>query len=195
MAVQLKRKFFSPKEYLDSERLSPEKNEYFNGEIFAMAGASRKHNLIGANIVSSFHRQLRKRKGCEVYSSDMRVKVRKTGLYTYPDVVVLCSKPELEENDKDVLLNPTVLVEVLSPTTEAYDRGDKFAHYRSIESLTDYLLISQTKMLIERFVRQPNQSWLLTAYNEPPQMVEIASIECSLLVEEVYEKVNFETEE
>ncbi|MFN8444209.1 MAG: Uma2 family endonuclease [Caldilineaceae bacterium] len=194
MAVQLKRKFFSAKEYLEQERTSPEKNEYFNGDIFAMAGASRRHNLISGNVFSSLHTQLRKRP-CEVYPSDMRVKIKKTGLYTYPDVVVICGKPQFEDSKKDVLLNPTVLVEVLSPSTEAYDRGDKFGHYRTISTLSDYLLIAQSKILVEHYVRQPNNSWLLTLFSEPSQTVTIQTIECSLLLEEIYEKVNFEEEE
>lgn len=193
MAVQLKRRFFSAKEYLEQERASSEKNEYFNGEIFAMAGASRRHNLISGNIFAALHSQLRKRP-CEVYPSDMRVKIRKTGLYTYPDVVVVCGKPQFEDSDKDVLLNPTVLLEVLSPTTEAYDRGDKFGHYRTVSTLSDYLLVSQSKLLVEHYVRQPNDSWLLTLYQEPSQTVTIQSIECSLLLEEIYEKVSVEEE-
>ena len=193
MAVQLKRRSFSAKEYLEQERASSEKNEYFNGEIFAMAGASRRHNLISGNIFAALHSQLRKRP-CEVYPSDMRVKIRKTGLYTYPDVVVVCGKPQFEDSDKDVLLNPTVLLEVLSPTTEAYDRGDKFGHYRTVSTLSDYLLVSQSKLLVEHYVRQPNDSWLLTLYQEPSQTVTIQSIECSLLLEEIYEKVSVEEE-
>lgn len=194
MAVQLKRKFFSQKEYLEMERAAPERNEYFNGDIYAMAGASRRHNLISTNVSRSLSSQLRKRP-CEVYSSDMRVKVRKTGLYTYPDIVVVCGKPQLEDEKRDSLLNPTVLIEVLSPVTEGYDRGDKFEHYRTITSLTDYLLVAQSKILVEHFVRQPNNTWLLSVFDEAQQSVEIRSIECSLLLEEIYEKVNFTEEE
>ncbi len=191
MAVQLKRKFFTAKEYLEMERSTPEKNEYFNGDIFAMAGASRRHNLIGTNVSRMLSTQLRKRP-CEVYANDMRVKVRKTGLYTYPDIVVVCGKPQLEDEKTDTLLNPTVLIEVLSPATEAYDRGDKFEHYRTIASLSDYVLVTQSKILVEHYVRQANNTWLLSALNEQQQVVEIRSIECSLLLEEIYEKVNFE---
>src|SRR5205085_5334550 len=121
--------YYTPEEYLILERQAEYKSEYFNGEIFAMTGASRRHNLVAANVLASLHGQLRKRP-CEVYSSDMRVKVSPTGLYTYPDVVVVCNDPLFDDKQKDTLLNPTVLIEVLSKSTASYDRGEKFEHYR-----------------------------------------------------------------
>ncbi len=141
MSVQLK-PFLSPQEYLAMERQAETKSEYYAGEVFAMAGASRKHNLIVPNLAYLLVGQLKSR-SCEVYNSDMRVKVSATGLYTYPDLAVVCGKPRFDDDQEDTLLNPTVIVEVLSKSTEAYDRGEKFAMYRALESMTDYLLIAQ----------------------------------------------------
>jgi Uma2 family endonuclease len=187
----MEQQLFSATQYLTIERESNERNSYFNGKIVPLAIENRAHGLIKTNLVALCHGQLRKRP-CEVYASNMRAKVRKTGLYTYPDIVVVCGKPQLEDEKTDTLLNPTVLIEVLSPATEAYDRGDKFEHYRTIASLSDYVLVTQSKILVEHYVRQANNTWLLSALNEQQQVVEIRSIECSLLLEEIYEKVNFE---
>ena len=126
----------TPAEYLALERKATTKSEYFEGQIYATSGASRAHNLIVANLISAFHAQLSER-AYEVYANDMRVKVDATGLYTYPDVLVVCDEPRFENADLDTLLNPTVLVEALSPSTEAYDRGEKFSHYRHLESLQE----------------------------------------------------------
>ncbi len=141
MGVQL-RPFLSPQEYLALERQAETKSEYYAGEVFAMAGASRRHVKIMVNTVVSLAAQLKER-SCEVFTSDMRVKVSATGLYTYPDVAVVCGKPRFDDDQEDILLNPTVIIEVLSKSTEAYDRGEKFALYRALESMTDYLLIAQ----------------------------------------------------
>lgn len=144
---------FTPQEYLTLERKSPTRNEYFRGEIFAMAGASREHSLIGANITREVGNQILDRP-CESYSNDMRVRVDATGLYTYPDVVVVCGEPEFQDREVDTLLNPTVIFEVLSESTEAYDRGVKFGHYRKIPSLREYVMVSQDRMLVERYTRR-----------------------------------------
>ena len=151
---------FTPQEYLSLERKSPTRNEYFRGEIFAMAGTSREHSLIAVNLTRRIGNQLEDRP-CEVYASDMRVLVDATGLYTYPDVVVVCGEPEFLDREVDTLLNPTVIFEVLSESTEAYDRGVKFGHYRRIPSLREYVLVSQDRMLVERYTRQGND-WLLS---------------------------------
>jgi Uma2 family endonuclease len=134
----------TPNEYLILERQAPYKSEYRDGQIVAMSGASRQHNIITANVVAELHAQLKQR-SCTVLPSDMRVKVTSTGLYTYPDVVVVCGEALFDDNQQDTLLNPTLIVEVLSKSTEAYDRGDKFKHYRHLPSLAEYLLISQDK--------------------------------------------------
>lgn len=151
---------FTPQQYLALERAAETKSEFFNGEIFAMAGASREHNLIATNVVRELSAQLKGRP-CETYPGDMRVKVSETGLYTYPDVVVVCGEPRFEDEHGDTLLNPTLVVEVLSPSTEAYDRGEKSSHYRRLASLAEYVLIAQDRCHVERYARRPDGLWLL----------------------------------
>jgi Uma2 family endonuclease len=178
----------SPQEYLAIERDTQQKNEYLNGEIFAMGGASERHNLIAVNLVASIHVQLKGRP-CKVYSSDMRLKVSATGLYTYPDVVALCGEPHFDDEQQDTLLNPNLVIEVLSKSTEGHDRGEKFAHYRRIESLAEYLLISQDKYCIEQYVRQPDNQWLMSEVSKLEERIELPSIKCSLLLSDVYDRI------
>jgi Uma2 family endonuclease len=179
---------YSPQQYLAIERDAQQKHEYFNGEIFAMTGASERHNLIAVNLVSSIHAQLRGTP-CKVYSSDMRLKVSATGLYTYPDVVALCGEAHFDDDQQDTLLNPTMVIEVLSKSTEGYDRGEKFAHYRKIESLTEYLLISQDRYRIEQYVRQPDNQWLMSEVSKLEEGIELPSIKCRLLLSDVYDRI------
>src|SRR5262249_28209470 len=153
----------SPEEYLAQERLADFKSEYLRGEVFAMAGASYPHTLIKDNLAQEAGTQL-KSGPCRVLTSDMRVRVNATGLYTYPDVVIVCDEPEFEDAVFDTLLNPRALVEVLSDSTEKYDRGAKFGHYRQIPSLQEYVLVAQDRPLVERYVRQADNSWLLTVF-------------------------------
>ena len=131
-----------------------------------------------------------KARPCTTYPSDMRVKVSPTGLYTYPDVTVVCGEARFEDNQQDTLLNPTLIVEVLSESTEAYDRGGKFAHYRKLTSLMEYVLITQTKPHIEHYVRQPDNQWLLSEADSVPDTIHLPSIECHLALAEVYDKVD-----
>ena len=180
-------------EYMRLERAAETRSEFVDGEMFAMSGARLTHNLIAGNVISGLHLQLRRRP-CEVYPSDMRVRVSATGLYTYPDVVVVCGKPQLADNEMDNLLNPTLLVEVLSPGTEAYDRGRKFEHYRKIESLRQYLLVASDRVSVELFTRQAIGQWLLMTASGLEEEIELESIECRLRVADIYEKVEFEVE-
>ena len=175
---------YTIEEYLALEASTREKHEYLDGEVFDMGGASEAHNVIVGNAVGELRQQL-KGKPCRVYPSDLRVKMSPTGLYTYPDVIVVCGKPELEQPG-DTLLNPNVIVEVLSESSEAYDRGKKFEQYRSLASLTDYLLVAQDKPLVEHYSRQAEGRWLLAAANRLTDSIEIASIGCSLALREVY---------
>ncbi|MFS8086348.1 MAG: Uma2 family endonuclease, partial [Acidobacteriota bacterium] len=128
----------------------------------------------------------------EVYASDMRVKVRTTGLYTYPDVAVVCAEPQFEDDYVDTLLNPTVLIEVLSPSTERYDRIAKSSYYRTIDSLVEHLLVAQDEIRLEQYVRQPNGQWLLFEYLTLANVVQLTSIECSLTLSDVYDKISFD---
>jgi Uma2 family endonuclease len=183
----------TPEEYLALERKATTKSEYINGQIYAMSGASREHNLITMNISNRLYIQFIDR-ACEVYASDMRVKVSPTGAYTYPDVVVVCDEPRFEDTSFDSLLNPTVLVEVLSPSTEAYDRGEKFAHYRQLGSLQEYVLVSQNCVRVEHYLRQGEQ-WLLTELSALDERLPLASIDCELSLREIYSKVKFASDE
>ncbi|MEA3416681.1 MAG: Uma2 family endonuclease [Thermodesulfobacteriota bacterium] len=175
-------------EYLALERKAERKSEYFNGEIFAMAGASPQHVLIVTNVVSELRSQLKTRP-CTVYSTDLRLKVNATGLYTYPDVIVVCGEPQFDDDHKDTLLNPTLIVEALSESTKDYDRGGKFEQYRMIESFVEYVLIAQNKRHVEHFVRQADNRWLLSETNRPEDTLELSSIACNLMLTEVYDKV------
>ena len=185
--------FLSAKDYLDSERASKTKHEYFAGQIYAMAGASERHNTLAGNTFASLHSQLRRR-SCNIYPSDMRVKVNPMGLYTYPDISVVCGAPQFEDGKRDTLLNPTVIVEVLSPSTENYDRGQKFQRYRALSSLAEYVLIAQDAMHVEHYARQPDGRWLLTEDDGPEGAIHLAAIACDLVLADVYEKVDFEDE-
>jgi len=179
----------TPAEYLAFERQQTDaKHEYLNGQITAMSGASREHNLIVGNAFASLHGQLRGR-GCEVYSNDMRVHIPATGLYTYPDIVALCGEPVFEGDQFDTLLNPHVIIEVLSSSTEAYDRGTKFAHYRSIESLQAYVLIAQDRPHIELFERGTDGRWVLSEAKGLESRLELEALGCVLELSEVYERI------
>jgi Uma2 family endonuclease len=182
--------YLTPEEYLAIERRSETKHEYFNGEVFAMVGASRRHNLIAGNIFGELRQQL-KGKPCEAYTSDMRVRIPATGLYTYLDVIVVCGEPKFEDEYIDTLLNPTLIVEVLSESTESYDRGKKAGFYRSVESVAEYLLVSQDEYRVEQYVRQSNGRWLLIDIRLPESAVELASVQCALPMKEIYARVSF----
>jgi Uma2 family endonuclease len=192
MAAQPKT-YISVADYLAGERMSDIKHEYHAGEVFAFAGGSEEHNLIAANVLATLHTQLRRRP-CKIYPSDMRVKIQRTGLYTYPDVVVVCGHPHFEDAEHDTLLNPTVVIEILSPSTERYDRGKKFQNYRTIDSLAEYLLIAQDTLRIEQYIRQPDQQWLLSEAASLDATIELPSIQCTLALADVYEKVGLATE-
>jgi len=181
----------SPEEYLAAERASEAKHEYLAGEVFAMVGASWEHNLIVTNLVRELSGQLKDRP-CRVYASDMRVGVEVADLYAYPDIVIGCGDDHFADTHFDTLLNPTVVIEVLSPSTEAYDRGEKFAHYRRLESLTDYLLVSQNRRRIEHFHREADGRWLLFEAAGAEAALEIPSIGCQLVLAEVYDKVEID---
>ena len=186
MSAVLAERPYSPEEYLALERAAETKSEYVDGCIYAMTGASRAHNLIALNIGAELHRQLKGRP-CEAYLADMRVKAATARSYRYPDIAVVCGQPAFEDPRFDTLTNPTVLIEVLSPTTEASDRGRKFAEYRGIPSLREYLLVSQDQPRIERYARQA-EGWLLTVAEGLEAKVRLDAIDCALDLAEVYHK-------
>lgn len=180
----------TPEEYLSLDRAAALKSEYLGGRLVAMAGASRRHNLITANVLTVINTQLAQRP-CEVYASDMRVKVEASHDYTYPNVVAVCEEPRFEDGALDILLNPAVVVEVLSSSTQDYDRGTKFALYRTIESLRDYVLISQDRVRVEHYARQGAFQWLLTEHAELGDTLSLPSMGVTLPLSEIYRKVRF----
>lgn len=175
-------------EYLAFERRSEFRHEYLAGEAFDMIGASREHNRIVTNIVFVLESQLRDR-DCNVYANDMRVKVRRARHYAYPDVVVTCGEEKFEDAELDTLLNPLIVFEVLSDSTKAYDRGKKFESYQNIESLTDYLPVSQHARRVEQFTRGIGRDRVYTEIHEPGEAIRIQSVGCELRLEDVYLKV------
>lgn len=180
--------FLTPEEYLEIERKAEFKSEYLNGEMFAIAGAKEAHNLVVMNVSAGLHQQVRLRP-CRVYLNDMRVRVPSTGFYTYPDVIALCGEPLFLDEQRDTLLNPGLIVEVLSPSTEAYDRGRKFEHYKSLESLREYLLIASDRMHADLYTRQPDGRWMLTSADKPEDSLALESVDARLVLADVYEKV------
>lgn len=178
---------FTPEEYITQERKAFHKSEYLNGQIFAMSGASRVHSLITGNIFNRLYNQLM-RTDCEVHSGDMRVQPSPR-TYFYPDVVVACGEPRFEDDGFDTLLNPIVIVEVLSPSTAAYDRVEKFSHYKQLTSLQDYILVSQHKFCIEHYCRQ-DQQWVHTEFCEPEHVLNLTSIGCKISLQDIYRRVN-----
>lgn len=185
----------TPAQYLEAERRSAERHEYVNGQIYAMVGASRAHNCITLDAAAELRARLRGGP-CQAFVSDMRVKVAATGMYTYPDVVVVCGEPQFEDAEVDTLLNPRVIIEVLSPSTERYDRGDKFAHYRQLPSLAEYVLVAQHRPAVDRFVRQETEGlWLLETVTGLDATVSLAAIGCTLALRDIFERVEFDDPE
>ena len=180
--------YVSSHAYLAMEKQAPYKSEYIAGTIVAMSGASREHNLIVTNIVTGLVQQLRGRP-CEVYANDMRVKMPASDLYVYPDVVVVCGTPQFEDSDLDTLLNPTLVIEVLSQSTEFRDRGVKAQGYRLIDSLAAYLLIAQDRCRIEQYIRQADNHWLLVDFRALEETVDLVSMHCTLAIQDIYDRV------
>jgi Uma2 family endonuclease len=177
----------TPEEYLAFERKATTKHEYLNGQIVAMSGASFAHNFLTMNTANQLYNQLIGGE-CQVATSDMRVKVTQIDSYFYPDVVVVCGEPRAEDDTFDTLLNPTVVVEVLSPSTETYDRGEKFEHYQQIASLKEYVLISQDKIRVEHYHRQET-GWMQTEFRGLEDVLSLLSIGCELRLQDVYRRV------
>lgn len=178
----------TPEEYLQIEREAEYKSEYVDGVMYAMAGGSPPHSLISGNILTEINIQLRN-SPCQVYNSDMKVRVPDSRKFFYPDVSVVCENPKYDERESGVLTNPLVIIEVLSPSTAAYDRGKKFQWYQQIDSLREYILIAQDEPVIEQFVRQPSGSWLYTKVEGLDQSIELATINCRLRLKDIYAKV------
>ena len=181
--------YLTPEEYLTWERKQPFKNEYYNGQIIAMSGASRAHNLITMNMANQFYTQL-VTQGCEVYPGDMRVQIHQPTSYFYPDIAVVCGEPRFGDDTFDTLLNPVLIVEVLSPSTAAFDRGGKFEYYQQLDSLQEYMLISQNRVHVERYLRRDTQ-WILTEFQKIDEVIHLLSNRCQLSVRDIYTLVKF----
>ena len=199
MSLPLKKTLYTVEEYLALERESEDRHYYLDGEIYEMAGETEQHGDICVNIIRELSNQLRGGP-CRVWTKDVKIRSgpdpklyrRPKGLYSYPDVVVVCGERQYHDEHKDVLLNPTVVIEVLSPSTEAFDRGEKFLRYRMfVDSLTDYVVVSQTRALVEDYRSQPNGEWVLTSVSELEGELHLDSIDCTLRLAEVYERVSF----
>lgn len=180
----------TPEEYLAWERKQPFKNEYHNGQIVAMSGASRSHNRITLDTATQLNIQLMD-SGCEVFASEMRVRTSPTISYYYPDVIVVCGEPRFEDDTFDTLLNPILVIEVLSPSTAAFDRGEKFEHYKQIASLQEYILVSQNNVRVEHYRRQGPQ-WIHNTFEQLEDMLPLASIERTLPLRAIYRRVRFD---
>jgi Uma2 family endonuclease len=189
-----KKNKMTPGEYLALERSSLDiKHEFFDGDVFAMVGAKINHNRININLAGELRNTFKADKSpCEVLSNDMRVKIENN--YTYPDIVIFCGDAQFEDNKFDTLTNPVIIIEILSDSTEAFDRGDKFTYYRAIPALKEYILVSQKKYHVEQYIRSDNGKWEYRSYESPDQMLNMESVNCDVLLSEIYLNVNFETQ-
>lgn len=176
--------YLTPQEYITAERKATLKSEYLSGEIVAMSGASHEHNLITMNTATGLYNQLVEQ-GCRVFASDMRVGISAGDSYFYPDIVVVCEKPRFEDNEFDTLINPIVVIEVLSQSTEAYDKGEKFRRYQQLESLQEYILISQDQVQVERYHRQ-DKNWVSSEFTSLEDILELISVEAELSLQQIY---------
>lgn len=192
MAFQPKR-VYSLAEYLELEKKSDEKLEFWDGNVWSMSGASYAHNIIVRNLNTELDLKLRD-KGCHVFPADLRIKVPAYSPYRYPDLTALCGKPEIEQiGGIDMLVNPQLIVEVLSDSTEAFDRGDKFSYYKSIESFSEYLLVAQHRPHVTHFVKHGDGFWINYEFNDLNDLVELKSVSCSLPLELIYRDFTFPT--
>ena len=186
----LPKRRFTPEEYLALECAAEGKSQYIAGEIFAMSGAPPEHVLITTNLIAALHQRFRGR-SCRVLNSDLRVAIPGGDLYTYPDLSALCGEARFDGVNPPCLLNPQVIVEVLSPSTEAFDRGEKFARYRRLESLSDYVLVAVGRMRVEHHWLQPSGVWKSEEHDRPAHVLRLASVDCEIPLAEIYERIVF----
>jgi Uma2 family endonuclease len=184
----------SPEQYLEIERAATTRSEYFNGRMYAMSGGTFKHSRIGPNLSAELSYALKKSR-CVVVSNDLRIRVSPGGLYTYPDIAVVCGEPEFADDQNDTLVNPALIIEVLSPSTEAYDRGFKAVQYRKLPSLQEYALVSQAEPRIELFRRQTDGDWLLSEYAGKDAICRFTSVNAEIALADVYDRIVFEPQD
>ena len=193
MGLPAEKTLYSPETYLELERKAEYKSEYFKGEVFAMAGATKEHNRITSSLLSEIGAYL-KGKRCNAYTGDMRVNVSENGLYTYPDLVIVCGKEDYLDEHFDTLLNPTVIIEVLSESTLDYDLGSKFSMYRDLPSLKEYIVVSSLGYRVERHIRNTDNTWTLHETKNPSGQVDIQTIELQLKMEDIYYNLEWSEE-
>lgn len=184
------KKIITPIEYLEMERLSNEKHEYYAGEIYAMSGASLRHNIITSNIFGYLFSKLKGKK-CRLFGSDLRIHIPKNSLYTYPDLSIICGKVETIDNQFDTAINPIVIIEILSSSTRNYDKGEKFTLYRDVETLMEYIVVDSEKISIEKHIRNEDGSWQFTEYKNLEQFISLDTVSVEIKLSEIYEDVEF----
>jgi Uma2 family endonuclease len=194
MSALVEETYYSPDEYLALERAAEEKSEYLDGIIYLMSGGTVEHSTISLNIGSELRAQL-KGKRCRAFESNMKIGIPDSRLFSYPDASVVCGEPVFRDQYRDVIINPTVIVEVLSSSTERFDRGKKFARYQQLESFTDYVLIAQDEPRVEHFAKQANGTWILTIVEGLENQLHLPSLDCVLSRNEIYDRVKFPKEE
>lgn len=182
--------YISEQDYLETERVALDKHEYYQGEVFAMSGASLKHNRVFSNLFGEIQNKL-KGKSCQPYGSDLRIHIPKNTLYTYPDISIICGNPELTDEHFDTATNPTVIIELLSKSTRNYDRFEKFSLYREITSLNEYILIDTQKLHIEKHIRNADNSWQLTDYYSISDSITISSVNVTISLTDIYAGISF----
>jgi Uma2 family endonuclease len=183
--------YVSQEAYLAMERASEEKHEYYKGEVIAMSGASWEHNVIVKNI-NTIVLPFLKEKPCDMFGSDLRIHIPENTLYTYPDFSIICGKPETTDEEKDTVVKPSVIIEILSPSTKDYDRGTKFHLYRSIKTLQEYILIDSTSICVEIYKHHPDNSWQLTEFKQLSDNFFISTIGLTLQLKDIYEDVSID---
>ncbi len=186
----MKKAYYSKEEYLEMESLSDVKSEFYAGEIVAMAGGSLKHSLICVNLIRRMAEAV-ENKDCAVFESNMKLELAEADAYVYPDLMAVCGEVKLAENRRDVITNPVLIVEVLSPATESFDRGRKFAYYRMLSSLKEYVLVSQEKAAVESFCKQDENTWLYTVAEGLDKKFVLKAIEYEITLKDIYHKVQF----
>lgn len=183
-------KFISQEEYLERERAAFEKHEYYQGEVFAMSGASLEHNIIFSNLFIDIGSKL-KGKNCRPFGSDLRIHIPKNTLYTYPDINIICGEPNLTDNKFDTATNPSVIIELLSVSTRNYDKGEKFSLYRDIDSLQEYILIDTERIHVIKHIRHSDNSWQLTEFKHIENIFSIDTIGLAFALKDIYEGISF----
>ncbi|MEW6128263.1 MAG: Uma2 family endonuclease [Acidobacteriota bacterium] len=190
MSAKIEQQYYTPQEYLELERKAQDKSEFYFGEIFLMSGGNPEHSLISLNICSELRARL-KGKNCRTFESNMKIGVPNSKLFSYPDGSVVCGEPRFRDNQGDVLMNPNLIIEVVSPSTEAFDRGKKFFQYQQIPTFTDYILVSQDEPRLEHYAKQKNGTWVLTMVEGLKGNLTIPALGCKVRLSEVYYQLTF----